>query len=282
MTFQEKNKSKTMHSEETNPMMPALFIGHGSPMNALEDNEFTEGWQELARNIPRPKAILAISAHWETRGTAVTAMAKPKTIHDFGGFPRELFEYEYPAPGSPELARLVQETVGMTKIGSDQNWGLDHGTWSVLARMYPEADIPVIQLSLDRTKAPAYHYELARELRALRKQGVLILSSGNIVHNLSMVDFKLVRSQGSFNVKGGYDWAVEFDESIKEAILAGDHSTAINYNKLGKAAILSVNSAEHYLPLLYTLGLQQEQDKVEFLNETLVAGSLSMRSVKIG
>jgi 4,5-DOPA dioxygenase extradiol len=282
MTFQEQNNPNTIHSEDASVRMPALFIGHGSPMNALEDNEFTESWQELARSIPRPKGILAISAHWETRGTTVTAMAKPKTIHDFGGFPRELFEYEYAAPGSPELARLVQETVEMTRIGTDQNWGLDHGTWSVLAKMYPQADIPVIQLSLDRTQAPAYHYELAKELRALRNQGVLILSSGNIVHNLSKIDFKLVQSQGSFNVKGGYDWAVEFDEAIKKAILAGDHPTVINYNKFGKAATLSVNSAEHYLPLLYTLGLQQEQDKVTFLTETLVAGSLSMRSVKIG
>lgn len=282
MTFQEQNNPNTIHGKDESVKMPALFIGHGSPMNALEDNEFTESWQELARSIPQPKAILAISAHWETRGTAVTAMAKPKTIHDFGGFPRELFEYEYSAPGSPELARVVQDTVGMTRIGTDQNWGLDHGTWSVLAKMYPLADIPVIQLSLDRTKAPTYHYELAKELRALRNQGVLIISSGNIVHNLSKIDFKLVQSEGSFNAKGGYDWAVEFDEAIKEAILAEDHTTAINYEKLGKAATLSVNSAEHYLPLLYTLGLQQEQDKVKFLTETLVAGSLSMRSVKIG
>jgi 4,5-DOPA dioxygenase extradiol len=282
MTFQEQNNPNTTQSEAASVKMPVLFIGHGSPMNALEDNEFTQGWQELARTIPQPKAILAISAHWETRGTGVTAMAKPKTIHDFGGFPRELFEYEYAAPGSPELAHLVQETVEMTRIVPTQNWGLDHGTWSVLAKMYPQADIPVIQLSLDRTKAPANHYELGKELRALRNQGVLILSSGNIVHNLSRIDFKLVQSQGGLNAKGGFDWAVEFDEAIKAAILAGDHSTAINYDKLGKAAALSVNSAEHYLPLLYTLGLQEEQDKVEFLNESLLAGSLSMRSVKIG
>ena len=262
-------------------MMPALFIGHGSPTNALEDNEYSQSWRNLAESIPRPKAILAVSAHWETRGTAVTAMANPKTIHDFGGFARELFEYEYAAPGSPELARLVQETVTTTKISADQEWGLDHGSWSVLAQMYPQADIPVIQLSLDRTKPLDYHYELAKELRTLRNQGILILASGNIVHNLSRIDVKLVQSEGSFNAKGGYDWATEFDEAIKEAILTGDHSTVINYQKLGRAASLSVNSAEHYLPLLYTLGLQEEQDKVTFLTETLVAGSLSMRSIKI-
>lgn len=281
MTSQEQKNPEKL-SEGENIKMPVIFIGHGSPMNALEDNEYTENWEKLGRDLPRPRAILAISAHWETRGTGVTAMAKPKTIHDFGGFPRELFEYEYASPGSPDLARLVQETVTLTNVQSDQSWGLDHGTWSVLAKMYPQADIPVIQLSLDRSKSPAHHYELAKQLRALRNQGILIFSSGNIVHNLSKIDINLVRSQGSFNAKGGYDWAVEFDETIKEAILTGDHQKAIDVEKLGRAAALSVNSAEHYLPLLYTLGLQEEGDRVEFFNEDLLAGSLSMRSVKIG
>jgi 4,5-DOPA dioxygenase extradiol len=282
MNLQDKTNLNETLFEETGAKMPVLFIGHGSPMNALENNEFSQSWRELGQNLPRPKAILAISAHWETRGVAVTAMSQPRTIHDFGGFPRELFEYQYPAPGSPELARLVQETIQLTKATADQNWGLDHGTWSILAQMYPQADIPVIQLSLDRTKTPAQHYELGKELRALRNKGVLIVGSGNIVHNLSLVDFKLVRSAGSFNVKGGYDWAIEFDEAIKQAILTGDHATPINYEKLGKSAVLSVNSAEHYLPLLYILGLQEEQDQLKFLTEELVAGSLSMRSVQLG
>lgn len=262
---------------DTGQKMPALFIGHGSPMNTLDDNEFSRAWEQLGQNLPRPKAILCISAHWETRGsTQVTAMPKPKTIHDFGGFPRELFEYEYPADGSPELARLVQETIELTKVAPDQNWGLDHGTWSVLARMYPQADIPVVQLSLNRSKDPLEHYALGQQLRKLRQKGVLILGSGNIVHNLRMAMFR-----EGWEDKG-FDWGVEFDEAIKAAIISGDHTNVIHYEKLGKAASLSVNSAEHYLPLLYILALQEEQEAAQFLTEKHVFGALSMRSIQIG
>lgn len=264
--------------KDTDQKMPVLFVGHGSPMNTLEDNEFTRSWREVANSFSRPKAILAISAHWETRGTHLTGMEQPRTIHDFGGFPRALFEYEYPAPGSPELARLVQETVKAAPVQADQGWGLDHGTWSVLAQMYPEAAIPVVQLSLDMTAGPAYHYRLGQELKALRNKGILVVGSGNIVHNL-----RLVSMEGrNFNTPKGHDWAVEFDEIIKEALLSGNHGVAIDYKKAGRSALLSVPTPEHYLPLLYILGLQDEQDKLSFFNEKLVAGSLSMRSVRLG
>ncbi|HEX2909367.1 MAG TPA: 4,5-DOPA dioxygenase extradiol [Chloroflexia bacterium] len=267
---------KSFEMSEPGRKMPALFIGHGTPMNTLEDNTFSRNWQELGQNLPRPRAILCVSAHWETRGSYVTAMSDPQTIHDFGGFPRALFEYQYPAPGSPELARLVQETVASTPVKADQSWGLDHGTWSVLARMYPQADIPVVQLSLDRSKDPAFHYALGKELHKLREQGILILGSGNIVHNLRTIVF-----QEGWEEKG-LDWAIEFDEAIKKVILSGDHTDAIHYEKFGRAAQLAVNSAEHYLPLLYILGLQDEQDRVTFYTEKCAFGSLSMRSVQIG
>jgi 4,5-DOPA dioxygenase extradiol len=253
--------------------MPALFVGHGSPMNAIEENEFSRAWEAMAKSLPRPKAILCISAHWETAGTAVTAMAQPKTIHDFGGFPRELYDKQYPAPGSPELAEQVQQLVKKTRVAPDQNWGLDHGTWSVLCRMYPEAELPVVQLSLDHTQPPAWHYALGKELRKLREQGVLIVGSGNIVHNLYQVDF--------YN-DGGYDWAAEFDGTIERLILAHDHESIIDYPKLGKAAALSIPTNEHFLPLLYALAQQYDDEPVSFFAEGLTLGSLSMRSVRIG
>lgn len=257
----------------TGQKMPVLFVGHGSPMNALEDNEFTQGWEEMARQLPQPKAILCISAHWETRGTGVTAMPQPKTIHDFGGFPQELFDYQYPAPGSPELAQLVKQTIIKAPVVLDhQGWGLDHGTWSVLTKMYPAADIPVVQLSLDATKEPAYHYALGQELAALRDRGILIVGSGNIVHNLRLV---------SFSETGGYDWAIEFDETMKQLMLAGDHAAIVNYQALGKTARLAVPTNEHFLPLLYVIALQSEATTPRFFTEQLVAGSLSMRSVWI-
>ncbi len=252
--------------------MPALFIGHGSPMNAIEDNQFTGTWEEMATVLPQPRAILCISAHWETRGTHVTAMDKPKTIHDFGGFPRQLFEYQYPAPGSPELAQLIQQTVQKTPVGLDQSWGLDHGTWSVLCRMYPEANIPVVQLSLDQTQAPAYHYALGQELRTLRNKGVLIVGSGNIVHNLGLMSLQ----------SKGYDWAIEFDEAMKQWMLSGDHAAIVDYNKLGRTARLAVPTNEHFLPLLYILALQDNQEQLRFFTEEMAMGSLSMRSVWIG
>ena len=253
--------------------MPALFVGHGNPMNAIEDNEFSRAWEEVGKTLPRPKAILCVSAHWETAGTQVTAMERPQTIHDFGGFPRALYQKQYPALGAPDLARLIKEVVTETQVRSDTDWGLDHGAWSVLCRMYPNADIPVVQLSLDGTKEPEHHYALGKELRVLRDQGILIVGSGNIVHNLRLVDF---------SQDGGYDWAVEFDETIKRLILARDHDSIIHYHTLGQAARLSIPTNEHYLPLLYVLALQEEQDQARFFADRLTSGSLSMRSLWIG
>ncbi len=252
--------------------MPALFVGHGSPMNGIEDNEFTRAWVEVAESLPMPRAILCVSAHWERDGTWVTAMDWPGTIHDFVGFPRQLFEVQYPAPGSPELAKLVQETVHGVRIDPDFEWGLDHGTWSVLCRMFPNADVPVVQLSLDRTGEPAFHYELGRQLRSLRRKGVLIVGSGNMVHNLRMIAWQDV----------AYDWAREFDEKLKELILARDHDSIISYQSLGEKAGLAVPTNEHLLPLLYVLGLQDDDDDVEFFADKVTLGSISMRSLRIG
>jgi 4,5-DOPA dioxygenase extradiol len=257
---------------DSDQKMPVLFVGHGSPMNAIEDNEFSRAWVEVGQALPRPNAILCISAHWETAGTLVTAMEQPKTIHDFGGFPRELYAMQYPAPGSPELARLAQETVKKPQVRLDQTWGLDHGTWSVLCRIFPDADIPVVQLSLDRTQGPEFHYALGKELHALRNKGVLIIGSGNIVHNLRMIAWQDDKA---------YDWAIEFDETIKQLILSGDHDSIIHYQKLGQAARLSVPTNEHYLPLLYVLALQDKQEQIRFFADRMSLGSLSMRSVWI-
>ncbi len=252
--------------------MPVLFVGHGSPMNAIEDNEFSRAWIEIGQSLPRPRAILCISAHWETIGTQVTAVERPKTIYDFYGFPQPLYEAQYPAHGSPALARLAQETVHKTQIQPDSAWGLDHGAWSVLSRMFPRADIPVIELSLDRTKEPAFHYELGRELKALRNKGVLIVGSGNMVHNLRAVVWQ----------ETAYDWALEFDEHLKQLILTGDHDSIIHYQKLGQAARLSVPTNEHYLPLLYVLALQDKADEISFFADKVTMGSVSMRSVRLG
>jgi len=252
--------------------MPVLFLGHGSPMNAIEDNEFSLAWQEAAREIPQPKAILCISAHWETQGSQVTAMEAPRTIHDFYGFPRPLFEKQYPAPGSPDLADRIIKLVSQPAVLPDHSWGLDHGTWSVLCRMYPEAPLPVVQLSLDRSHENARHYQLGRELRQLRQEGVLIIGSGNIVHNLRMMVWE----------DTAFDWAVDFDSKVKQWILEGDHEAIIHYEKYGKAAMLSVNSAEHYLPLLYILGLKEQNEPVHFFADKLWGGSLSMRCVRFG
>jgi 4,5-DOPA dioxygenase extradiol len=252
--------------------MPVLFVGHGSPMNAIEDNEFSRAWEQVAKALPKPKAILCISAHWETAGTRVTAMEHPPTIHDFGGFPQELYDLSYPAPGSPALAQLIQATVKKATIGLDQSWGLDHGTWSVLRQMFPAADVPVVQLSLDRTREPAHHYELAKDLRALRDRGVLIVGSGNMVHNLRLLVFQ----------DGAYDWATEFDETLKQLILSGDHDPIVHYHKLGAAAARSVPTNEHYLPLLYVLAQQQPGEQVRFFAEGVTLGAISMRSVWIG
>lgn len=253
-------------------IMPALFIGHGNPMNAIEDNEFSRAWQEAVRQIPKPEAILCISAHWETHGTQVTAMKAPRTIHDFYGFPRPLFEKQYPAPGSPELSNQIMKMVKGSSVVPDQSWGLDHGTWSVLCRMYPEADVPVVQLSLDRTHEADYHYALGRQLRQLRQEGVLIIGSGNIVHNLRMMVWE----------DTAFDWAVEYDTSVARWILERDHGSIIHYEKHGQTALLSVNSAEHYLPLLYILGVEGKDEPISFFTDKLWGGSLSMRCVRIG
>lgn len=252
--------------------MPVLFVGHGSPMNAIEDNEFTRSWTEAAESLPRPRAVLCVSAHWETAGTRVTAMDWPGTIHDFGGFPRQLFEVQYSAPGSPELARLAQKTAYEVPVHLDFEWGLDHGAWSVLCRMFPNADVPVVQLSLDRTREPSFHYGLGKQLRSLRRKGVLIVGSGNMVHNLRMIAWQDV----------AYDWAREFDETLKRLIISRDHESIIGYQGVGEIARLAVPTNEHFLPLLYVLGLQEDDDDVAFFAEKVTLGSISMRSVRIG
>ncbi len=254
--------------------MPVVFAGHGNPMNAIEENEFVQGWRRLADDLPRPRAILCISAHWETQGTFVTAMKKPRTIHDFGGFPRALFEVQYPAPGDPELATSTANLISGTKVGMDDDWGLDHGCWSVVMRMYPKADIPVIQLSLDRTQGPAWHFDLASQLSDLRSKGVLILGSGNIVHNLGLVDWR--------NPASGHDWALEASEGFNRMILEGSFDTLIQYRNLPKAYQLAVPTPDHYLPLLYTLGLKGDKEQVKLFNDKTVMGSISMTSVRIG
>lgn len=257
--------------------MPVLFLGHGSPMNAIEENEFVTGFRNIGKTIPKPNAILCVSAHWETRGTFVTAMENPKTIHDFGGFPKVLFDVQYPAPGSPELAKQAQALIQKTEVSLDDKWGLDHGAWSVIKHLYPNADIPVIQLSLDFSKTPQYHYELAQELKSLREKGVLIIGSGNIVHNLGLVAWDKLNA-GEF----GFDWAIEANEKMKKYILNGDHQQLINFRSQGKSFDLAIPTPEHYLPLLYSLALKDQQDSLHLFNDKAVAGSLTMTSVKIG
>ena len=254
--------------------MPTLFVGHGSPMNALEHNEFTEGWHAMAKSMPKPRAILCISAHWETNGTLVTSMAKPKTIHDFGGFPQKLFEVQYPAPGSPKLAKEAQKMVTKTSVGLDEKWGLDHGAWSVIKQMYPDASVPVVQMSIDYNKSPQSLYELARDLAPLRKKGVLIIGSGNMVHNLRLIDWS--------KQDQGLDWADEANEIFKKLITGSEHQQLINYQKLGSAVGLAIPTPEHYLPLLYVLALKGQDEAVSLFNDKTVMGSLSMTSVKIG
>lgn len=256
--------------------MPVLFLGHGSPMNAIEENEFVAGFRKVAQDIPTPQAILCISAHWETKGTFVTAMAHPPTIHDFGGFPKALFDVQYPAPGSPDLARETQALITQTEVHLDDKWGLDHGAWSVIKHLYPAANIPVIQLSIDYSKPAQYHYELAREIKSLREKGVLIIGSGNMVHNLRMVEWR--RLHETF----GFDWALEAREQMNASILSGDHQPLINFRSQGRAWDLAIPTPEHYLPLLYSLALKEGDESVSLFNDQALAGSLTMTSVKIG
>jgi 4,5-DOPA dioxygenase extradiol len=271
-----KELNKVINQFNRSDKMPVMFIGHGSPMNAIEDNEFVHEWRVIGKSLPRPDAILCISAHWETRGTFVTAMVKPITIHDFGGFPRTLFDVQYPAPGSPELAKGIKHIIKSTEVGLDEKWGLDHGSWSVIKHLYPKADVPVIQLSLDYSQTPQYHYNLAKELTSLRSKRVLIIGSGNIVHNLGMVVWdKLNTDDYSF------DWAQEAKEKMKNYIVDGDHQSLINYKSQGKEFKLSIPTPEHFLPLLYILALKDQSEKVNFFNDKTIAGSLAMTSVKI-
>lgn len=256
--------------------MPVLFLGHGNPMNAIEENQFVTGFRNVAKTLPKPNAILCISAHWFTHGTKVTAMEMPRTIHDFGGFPQELFDVQYPVKGSPELATVTQELLSPTAVELDQYWGLDHGSWSVIKHLYPDADIPVIQMSIDYTKSGQYHFELAQKLSALRTKGILIVGSGNIIHNLKMVDFRNINTDNY-----GYDWAVEARSEINHYLLDGNFQPLIDFEKQSSAFQLSIPTPEHYLPLIYTLGLKGKSEELILFNDKLVAGSLSMTSVKI-
>lgn len=260
-------------NEQTTGRMPALFIGHGSPMNAIQQNVFTQTLQKTGKELPKPRVILVVSAHWQTRGTYVATSEKPKTIHDFGGFPDALFQVQYPAPGSPAVAHEVQGLVKSATVLEDEKWGLDHGAWSILKHLYPAADIPVFQMSLDYTRGPEYHYNLGKELNALRDKGVLIIGSGNIVHNLGVLDWR--------NPESKFDWGVEFDAKVKDSLINKNHNNLVQYEKMGEIARLSVPTNEHYLPMLYAVALQREKEQVSFLYEHIEMGSISMRCFKI-
>lgn len=257
--------------------MPVLFLGHGSPMNAIEENQFVQGFRKAAAEIPTPNAILCVSAHWFTRGTRVTAMKMPRTIHDFGGFPQALFDVQYPAPGSPELAEETAALLAPVMVEEDHSWGLDHGAWSVIKHMYPNADIPVIQMSIDYTQPAQYHFELAKKLHKLREKGILIIGSGNIVHNLRLIDWRNINTVGA-----GWDWAVEAREKTNHWLLDGNFNNIIQYQDQGIALQYAVPSPDHYLPLIYTLGLKNRSEELSLFNDELIGGSLSMTSVRIG
>ena len=257
--------------------MPVLFIGHGSPVNGIEDNLYTRGWREAVKDIPVPRAVVCISAHWLTRGTYVTAMDFPHTIHDFSGFQPELYQVRYPAPGSPSVARELAGIHKPAVIGLDHEWGLDHGTWTVVRHMFPEASVPVLQLSIDYHRPGDHHYRLAGDLAALREKGILFIGSGNMVHNLRMVAFDRLDQPGF-----GFDWAKEMNELFKLKIQEGDHRPLIDYQKLGKAATLAVPTPDHYWPLIYTLGLAEKDENPVIFNDHLVGGSLTMTSVRFG
>lgn len=257
--------------------MPVLFLGHGSPMNAIEENQFVQGFRNISKEIPKPHAILCVSAHWFTDGTFVTAMEMPKTIHDFYGFPKELFDVQYPAKGIPELAKETAQLLLPEIVEEDHNWGLDHGAWSVIRHLYPNAEIPVIQLSIDYTKPPQYHFDLAKKLSKLREKGILIIGSGNIVHNLRMVDFRNIDNGGY-----GYDWAIEAREKTNNWLLDGHFQNLIDYQKKGFALQIAVPTPDHYLPLIYSLGLKEKCEELSLFNDELIGGSLSMTSVRIG
>lgn len=267
--------SKSLKEEDY--ILPAYFIGHGSPMNGIENNVFSQSWAQIGKEYPTPNAVLVVSAHWLTRGTYITAMEHPKTIHDFGGFPQKLFDVQYPAPGNPSLALDTTKLVTSTKVELDHEWGLDHGVWTVVRHMYPNANIPVLQLSIDYGKPAQFHYDLGKELLALRKKGVLVIGSGNMVHNLGAVAWDKLNEP-----EYGYDWAIEMNTVFKDKISKGDVKSLIDYTKLHKASSLAIPTPDHYFPLLYTLGLQTQKDTITFFNDKAVGGSLTMTSVKIG
>ncbi|MGE5323411.1 MAG: 4,5-DOPA dioxygenase extradiol [Actinomycetota bacterium] len=256
-------------------VLPAIFFGHGNPMNALQQNPYTEAWRSLGESMARPKAILCVSAHWFVPQTGVTITTAPRTIHDFGGFPKELYEVKYPAPGDPGLARRVQKLLAPVAVNLDESWGLDHGTWSVLCHVYPQADIPVVQLSIDERQPPAFHYEIGRRLAPLRDEGVLIVGSGNLVHNLHAYAW------GRHAVEP-FDWAVRFEQLVREMLVAGEHKPLIDYEKLGRDAMLSVPTPDHYLPLLYPLATRQGGEAVGFPVTGVDGGSISMLTVRVG
>jgi 4,5-DOPA dioxygenase extradiol len=259
------------------PKMPILFLGHGSPMNAIEDNQFVKGFRNITTKIAaKPSAIICVSAHWNTRGTKITAMENPQTIYDFGGFPEQLYQVKYPAKGNPILAAETQSILAPTPVELDQDWGLDHGSWTVIKHLYPNADVPVLQLSIDYTQNMKYHFDLAKRLSSLREKGVLIVGSGNIIHNLGLVDFRNFDKDNY-----GFDWAIEAREGINKLLLNGDFTPLFEYQKLGKAYQLAIPTPDHFIPLLYVLGLKEENEKIEFFNDKLLAGSLSMTSLFI-
>lgn len=256
--------------------MPALFFGHGNPMNALLVNPYTQQWAALEASIPRPKAILAVSAHWYIQGAAVTVSTAPRTIHDFGGFPRELYEVQYLAPGDPDLAARVQKLLAPLPVRLDERWGLDHGTWSVLCHVYPHAEVPVVQLGIDETQPPSAHYEIGRRLASLREEGILILGSGNVVHNLHAYAW-------GRHVQKPYDWAISFEKRVRELLLAEEYKPLINYeNQLGSEADLAVPTPDHYLPLLYVAGTRTPSEPLTFPVEGVDGGSVSMLAVRVG
>lgn len=272
MTLQDLHR--TSLNLPNTPLMPLLFVGHGSPMNAIEKNEFSLEWKKIAEQLPKPNAILCVSAHWETQGTQVTAMEKPKTIHDFGGFPKALFDVQYPAPGNPTIAEEVKNLVLPTAVELDHQWGLDHGCWSVISVMYPNADIPVLQLSLDYTKDANYHFQLAKQLQSLRKKGVLIIGSGNMVHNLRILDWK--------NPNGAYDWAIEANEGLKNMIIHEEFTQLCRAETLSKSYQLAIPTPDHYHPMMYVLGLKNKEENLSFFNDKTVMGSISMTSFVVG
>jgi 4,5-DOPA dioxygenase extradiol len=256
-------------------IMPAIFFGHGNPMNALKQNSWTQGWAAIGTDIPRPRAVLCVSAHWYLPGTLVTAMLAPRTIHDFGGFPQELHQVEYPAPGDPALARRVQQLLAPFPVELDASWGLDHGTWSVLRHVYPRADVPVLQLSIDETQPASFHFELGKKLGALREEGILIAGSGNLVHNLHTYAW-------GRHMPEPYDWAVRFETKAREMMIAGEYQALVDYEKLGREAILSIPTPDHYLPLLYVIGAGRQSDVITFPVEGIDGGSVSMLTAQVG